>query len=208
MLSGWRSVPGVLLFDGVCNLCNGTVNFLIGRDSRRLLKFASLQSEYGQKQLERFNFPLDYRGSVILIQGDQVYTRSDAVFRCTRVLDFPWWLLSVFQVFPKFVRDAVYNLIGHNRYAIFGKSETCRVPTREERERFLQVRACFFPFFVLFFLFLFVVMSQISPVVSVPKRLASLGLLFFSRVPAGFRKGDIKLEALGKANVQHQRCEP
>ena len=127
----------VLLFDGVCNLCNGAVNFLIDRDPEARLRFASLQSASGQQLLRRFELPTDQFDTMVLVEGDRYYTRSTAGLRVARRLKWPWPLLSVFMVVPRPLRDLVYDCIARNRYRWFGQQENCRVPTPELRSRFL-----------------------------------------------------------------------
>ena len=128
----------IVLFDGVCNLCNGTVRFVSRRDPAGKLSYASLQSDYGQGALERFNRPKDELDTFILLEGDRVTTRSTAALRLTRYLRFPWPLLSVFLAVPRPLRDAVYKWIARNRYAWFGRVEVCPLPTSELESRFLS----------------------------------------------------------------------
>ena len=126
----------VVLFDGVCNLCSGAVQFIIKRDPSAYFKFASLQSAYGQQQLTRFGLDPNSLHSVILIQGDTIYQRSDAALEIVRKLGAGWPLLFGFKILPRFLRDAVYNLIAGNRYRLFGKKDSCWIPTPELKSRF------------------------------------------------------------------------
>jgi predicted DCC family thiol-disulfide oxidoreductase YuxK len=128
----------IVLFDGVCNLCNGVVQFIIRNDQAGVFQFASQQSEAGQKLLELHQQPA--MDTVVLINGDKVYTRSDAVLEIMKRLPAKWSWLSVFKIIPKFLRDAVYKLIGRYRYNIFGKREACWLPTPELRARFLDAK--------------------------------------------------------------------
>ncbi|MEZ0368417.1 MAG: thiol-disulfide oxidoreductase DCC family protein [Candidatus Sericytochromatia bacterium] len=128
---------GVLLFDGVCNFCNGSVNFIIDHDPKGYFKFAALQSEAGQKLLERFNLPRSDFDTMIVIEQDKVYTKSTAGMRIARHLGFPWSLGSLGLILPRFIRDAGYSLVARNRYKWFGKQDQCRIPTPEIRARFL-----------------------------------------------------------------------
>lgn len=130
----------VVLFDGVCNLCNATVNFLIDRDRDARLRFASLQSEPGRALLASrgVTVPEGDPESIVLVEGDAVWQRSDAILRLGRHLPAPWRWGAVLLVVPRVVRDAVYRWIARNRYRWFGRSETCRVPTPELRARFLR----------------------------------------------------------------------
>jgi predicted DCC family thiol-disulfide oxidoreductase YuxK len=132
-----RRGEAVLLFDGVCNLCNAAVNFVIDRDPRGRLKFASLQSRTGQELLERFDLPTGDFDTMVLVEGDRCFTRSTAGLRVARRLRQPWPLLYGFVIVPRPLRDAVYGLIARNRYRWFGRQESCRVPTPELKARFL-----------------------------------------------------------------------
>ena len=128
----------VLLFDGICNLCNGAVNFVIKRDKKAILKFAPLQSEVAKKLLEDFNLSHNEMKSFILIENNESYIKSTAALKVCRYLKNPWPLMYGFIIVPKFIRDGIYNWIAHNRYRWFGKKETCMIPTPELRERFLN----------------------------------------------------------------------
>ncbi len=130
----------VVLFDGVCNLCNGTVQFILDRDPAGYFRFAALQSEAGSKALAAHGraAPAGEPESIVLIEGDRVYDRSDAALRIARRLGGAWSLLYAFIVVPRVVRDAVYRFIARNRYRWFGRTEECRVPTPELRARFLS----------------------------------------------------------------------
>lgn len=126
----------IVLFDGVCNLCNGSVNFIIDRDKQQF-RFASLQSEVGESLLARHGLPASYLGSLVLVEEDCVYTKSTAALKIARRLDGLWPLFYVFIVFPAGVRDFFYDVIARNRYRLFGKSDACRLPTAAERARFV-----------------------------------------------------------------------
>lgn len=127
----------IVLFDGVCNLCNGSVQFLIKRDRQARLRFASLQSDTGQKLQADLGMDPQALDSVVLVEGDRWYKESDAALRIARNLPGPWKLLAAFRIVPRPLRDAVYRLIARNRYRWFGKAETCWLPTPELRSRFL-----------------------------------------------------------------------
>lgn len=128
--------PIIILFDGVCNLCNGFVNFLIGRDANKRFKFASLQSEFGESVLKKNNLRTDDYQSVIVLDNDRVFTKSSAIFKVIEQLP-NWRWLGIFKILPSVLLDAIYRLIAQNRYRIFGKRDSCRLPTPELRERFL-----------------------------------------------------------------------
>ena len=127
----------IVLFDGVCNLCSGSVQFILKRDKNNLFQFASLQSKPGQEYLKKFNLPADTFNSFVLVEGDNIYTRSTAALRIARNLKGWKWLYG-FRIVPKFIRDAVYNLIAKNRYRWFGKKDECWIPTPELKSRFLE----------------------------------------------------------------------
>ena len=128
----------VILFDGVCNFCNGAVNFIIRRDKKSLIKFAALQSEPGRKLLQRFNLPTDELSSIILIEDGNVFTQSSAALKLCKYLTGLWPLMYGFIIVPLFIRDGIYKWIAKNRYKWFGKKDHCMIPTQEVRTRFLQ----------------------------------------------------------------------
>ncbi len=128
----------VVLFDGMCNLCDGTVRFLIARDRHARLRFASLQSETAGELLGGRDRPdLGIAGSIILVEGDRIFDRSDAVLQIATLLGPPWSFARVVSPIPRAWRDAVYRAIARNRYRVFGRRATCRIATPSERERFL-----------------------------------------------------------------------
>lgn len=130
----------VVLFDGVCNLCNATVNFIIDRDRHARLMFASLQSDAAKALLRARGaaVPEGDPESIVLIEGRAVWQRSDAVLRLSRHLPAPWRWSVVLLAVPRALRDLVYRWIARNRYRWFGRSEVCRVPTPALRARFLK----------------------------------------------------------------------
>lgn len=128
----------VLLFDGVCNLCNGSVQFVVDHDPEGTFRFAPLQSETAEDLLAEVGFD-DYDfGTVVLVAGDEYYTKSEAALRVARELESPWSWLWLCRFVPAFVRDRVYDLVAEYRYAVFGRKDRCMVPTPELRERFLD----------------------------------------------------------------------
>lgn len=126
----------IILFDGVCNLCSGSVQFIIKRDPAAYFRFASLQSDFGQRQLARFKLDQNSFHSIILVQGDRYFERSDAALAIVRKLSGAWPMLYGFKILPRFLRDAIYNLISRNRYKFFGKKDACWLPTPELKSRF------------------------------------------------------------------------
>ncbi|MEQ8706464.1 MAG: thiol-disulfide oxidoreductase DCC family protein [Phaeodactylibacter sp.] len=127
----------ILLFDGVCNLCNSSVQFIIERDPEARFRFASLQSEEGQGLLHTFGARLPDLSSVVLVQDGKLYARSEAALRVARQLKGGWALLYAFIVVPRPIRDAIYNWIARNRYRWFGKKEACMIPSPDIQSRFL-----------------------------------------------------------------------
>lgn len=128
----------IVLFDGVCNLCNASINFIIDHDRKRRFRFAALQSEAARAALERAGASDDLPDSMILIDSRGVHTRSDAALRIASRLGLPWSLLAVFLALPRFLRDPIYACIARNRYRWFGRQNACRVPAPELRARFLD----------------------------------------------------------------------
>ncbi|RLA62198.1 MAG: thiol-disulfide oxidoreductase [Epsilonproteobacteria bacterium] len=127
----------ILLFDGICNLCNRWVQFILRRNKSRSIIFASLQSSSGQKLLKDHHLPQqDFDSLIVFFQG-KVYKKSQAVFILVKQLDFPWSLLGVFKIIPKILSDKVYDLIAQSRYKIFGKKDECMVPDESLKDRFL-----------------------------------------------------------------------
>lgn len=128
----------IILFDGICNLCNAVVRFIITRDRKNLFRFASLQSEFGQLVLQKFHLSSNTFNSFILLKKGKVYTRSTAALLVAKQLPGGWPLLYAFIIVPRFLRDAVYNLIANNRYKWFGKKEECWVPTPALQSKFIE----------------------------------------------------------------------
>lgn len=129
----------ILLFDGICNLCNRAVQFIIRNDPAGKIKFASLQSDTGQKFLQTFGLSKAEFFSLVFIYNDTVFLRSDAVLQIARLLKKPWPLLyPLGRIIPRFFRDKLYNLISKNRYRIFGTRDECMVPSPEVNNRFLE----------------------------------------------------------------------
>lgn len=122
----------------MCNLCNGAVNFIIDNDPKGHFQFAALQSDFGQQKLAALGFDQAAFDSLVLLQGEEVFTKSSAALRIAKQLKFPYPLLYVFIILPPFLRDAVYNLIARNRYKWWGKRDSCRMPTPELQSRFVE----------------------------------------------------------------------
>ncbi|MEM6723328.1 MAG: DCC1-like thiol-disulfide oxidoreductase family protein [Bacteroidota bacterium] len=128
----------LLLFDGVCNLCADSVQFVIERDPKGRILFASLQSDLGQRVVELAKLQSAYLNTVVLIDNGKVYKRSAAAMRTTKFMKGAWPAFRAFLIVPEFIRDAIYELIANNRYKWFGKKEVCWMPTPELKARFLD----------------------------------------------------------------------
>lgn len=134
--------PGdrVVLFDGVCKLCSGSVRFLIAHDPHRKIKLASMQSTEGQALLHWFNLPTEQFQSMAFIEDNAVFERSDAFIRIMRHLPWPWRAFSAILVVPRPVRDWCYDRIALNRYRLFGRHNMCLLPDPAHKGRFLDNR--------------------------------------------------------------------
>lgn len=130
--------PNIILFDGVCNFCNFWVSFIIRHDRKKQFQFASLQSEFAKKYIPNNQDTTDNFHTIILINGDIIQTKSTAVFNIVKHLNFPWNLLVVGIIFPKFIRDYLYDLVATRRYQWFGKSNACSIPTKADQDRFVS----------------------------------------------------------------------
>ncbi|MFK3723006.1 thiol-disulfide oxidoreductase DCC family protein [Pseudomonas monteilii] len=132
--------PGetVVLYDGVCKLCNGVVRFLLRNDPQARLRLATVQSPEGQALLAWAGLPQQHFNTVAVIRDDQVWVRSDAFFELVPQLSSRWHWLKIFQYVPKAVRDAVYDLVARHRYRWFGRYERCQVPDARDQGRFLK----------------------------------------------------------------------
>ena len=128
----------VIFFDGVCNFCNNSVNFLIDRDPGAVFRFASLQSDLAKDILPAKGIDPSRMHSIILLKNGRVFQRSNAALEITKDMPGLWPVLWVFKLVPSFIRDFFYNIIANNRYKWFGKLDSCRMPTPELRERFLD----------------------------------------------------------------------
>jgi len=128
----------VVLFDGMCNLCSGAVQFIIKRDPGGKFKFASLQSKTGVKYSEKFNIDTNKGDSIVLVQGNRHHVKSSAALRIAIGLKGAYPILYAFIIIPAFLRDAIYDFIAKNRYKWFGKKETCWLPTPELKARFID----------------------------------------------------------------------
>jgi predicted DCC family thiol-disulfide oxidoreductase YuxK len=127
----------ILLFDGVCNLCNGFVQFVLKRNKKANVYFGALQSESGQRLLKEKGLSLDKFETLIVITNGKVLKQSHGVFFICQQLDFPWPLLGIFRIIPRFITDFIYDKIAKSRYAVFGQRDVCMMPTEDIKNRFI-----------------------------------------------------------------------
>jgi predicted DCC family thiol-disulfide oxidoreductase YuxK len=129
--------PAIILFDGVCNFCNGTVNFIIKQDKKGIFRFAPLQSEKGRQMLAQMGLSEKYLNSFVFIEHGKAYMKSTAGLRLYNRLPWYWKWTQIFWLVPRFIRDAVYDMVAKHRYKWFGKKEQCMLPSAEIKSRFL-----------------------------------------------------------------------
>ncbi|MEY9970115.1 putative DCC family thiol-disulfide oxidoreductase YuxK [Lysinibacillus sp. RC46] len=127
---------GIILFDGVCNFCDSSVQFIIKYDQAAYFQFASIQSEAGQALLAQYEVPENI-DSVILIEQGKVYFESTAALKICRRLDSFWPVCYILIMIPPSIRNTMYRLFAKNRYRLFGRKEVCLLPTPSQRNRFL-----------------------------------------------------------------------
>lgn len=130
----------VILFDGVCNFCDASVQFILKRDKKERFFFASLQSDAGQKLLKKYHVPEDV-DSMIVIEDGRVFYKSEAALRISRQLKSPWWLLYGFILIPAPIRNIGYDFIAKNRFKWFGQKDHCMLPPENFRRRFLSEKS-------------------------------------------------------------------
>ena len=133
-----NSNHSIILFDGVCNLCDGFVQFVISRDKTGKYKLGSLQSEAAQSILREFNLPEAELKTIVLVENGKVYLRSKAVLKILEQLGGIYKTAVLFKVYPAFISDGVYNFISKHRYKMFGKKNSCMIPTPELKSRFID----------------------------------------------------------------------
>ncbi len=128
----------IVIFDGVCNLCEFSVNFIYERDQKGKFTFTPAQSPLGQELLQNYQINTDKLDTVVLVKNNSAYSRSTAALKIAEELDPPWNSLQIFSLLPLAIRDALYDWIARNRYEWFGKKESCMIPTQELKSRFLE----------------------------------------------------------------------
>ena len=133
-------MPGksIILFDGVCNLCNGFVNFIIQRDKKNSFQFGSLQSAKVQELLKQYNYTSTQMSTVILLENEKIHTQSTAVIKIAKQLGGIWALFNAFIIVPRFIRDFLYNLVARHRYRLFGRRDACMIPGSEWNAKFIE----------------------------------------------------------------------
>ena len=128
----------IIFFDGVCNLCNRSVNFLVRHDKKGILKFASLQSTYAQKVIPKALLNHEKLDSIIVYTDGKFYDRSTAVLKLCKILGGLYTVFLIGYLLPRFIRDGLYGFVANHRYRWFGQTENCNVPTADLKERFLD----------------------------------------------------------------------
>jgi predicted DCC family thiol-disulfide oxidoreductase YuxK len=131
-------VSATILFDGVCNLCHGFVQFVIARDPGARFRFAALDSPAAQRLLREAGVTTPLPDSIVLVEDGRIFLRSAAALRIARGLRFPWPLAAAFLVVPRVIRDRVYDAVAARRYRWFGRRDTCLLPTADLARRFLS----------------------------------------------------------------------
>jgi predicted DCC family thiol-disulfide oxidoreductase YuxK len=130
----------VILFDGVCKVCNAWSNFIIQHDSEHKFKLCSVQSDEGIQILAHFGFPTDFYETMLYVEGGECFQRSDSFFNVVSQLGYPWKIAYILKMFPKTIRDWGYNRIALNRYKLFGKYDYCTLPTADHESRYLSAK--------------------------------------------------------------------
>ena len=127
----------IIIFDGICNLCNSSVDFIIKRDHRKLFLFTPYQSDTAKEILKRFGIEQENISSICLVEEGKISVKSDAILSIVKRLSFPFSLGYLFIIVPRAVRDFLYHIVVKNRYLWFGRKETCRVSGKNDKDRFL-----------------------------------------------------------------------
>lgn len=130
----------IILFDGVCNLCNGFVRFILNRDKEKKFQFASLQSVYGIALSTHYHLSTTLPETIVLYDGQKIRTESDAVIHITSRLNGLWKCTVLLLLIPRFIRNPIYRLVARNRYKLFGKRDECMIPTEDIKGRFIDTQ--------------------------------------------------------------------
>jgi len=129
----------LVIFDGVCNFCNGAVNFIIERDPYEKFAFTPMQSDFAQETLRSYGIEKVGVDTIILVKNGKIFIRTNAVLEIAKDLTGYWYLLNVFKVVPRPVRDWLYRVIARNRYKLFGRATKCKLPTPDVKNRFIGI---------------------------------------------------------------------
>tara|TARA_B100001250_G_scaffold357133_1_gene332665 strand:+ start:250 stop:669 length:420 start_codon:yes stop_codon:yes gene_type:complete len=129
----------IILFDGICNLCIGSIQFIIKKDSKDIFRLASIQSEVGQKIIKKYSIDIVKKDSIILINGNNITYQSTAIFSILYKLNTFWRILLIFYILPYPIRDYIYSLVAKSRYSLFGKQNTCIAPNKNIKSKFLNI---------------------------------------------------------------------
>lgn len=132
-----KTTTKIVLFDGICNLCNRLVIFIIKQDADAKISFASIQSHAGETLLNKYKISNSEFDTIVLICGKVAYTKSDALLRIFKIIGGFWKFFYIFIIVPKPLRDWVYIKISHNRYKLFGKRNACMIPSEKIKDRFI-----------------------------------------------------------------------
>jgi predicted DCC family thiol-disulfide oxidoreductase YuxK len=127
----------VVIFDGVCVFCNGVVNFIIYRDPRSIFAFSPMQSEVAQSLIKKHHASKEILNTLMLIKNGRCYLRTDAILEIAKDISGFWYLFNIFKIIPRPIRDCLYSIFARNRYNLFGKRNTCMVPTENIKKRFI-----------------------------------------------------------------------
>jgi predicted DCC family thiol-disulfide oxidoreductase YuxK len=129
----------IVIFDGVCNLCNGAVNFIIKRDPQAIFAFAPMQSDFAKELMKKHQIANIGIDTFLLIRDEECFVFSSAALEIAKDLTGYWKILNFFRIVPAVIRDAFYKLFARNRYRLFGRQETCMIPAEKVRSRFVSV---------------------------------------------------------------------
>jgi predicted DCC family thiol-disulfide oxidoreductase YuxK len=127
----------VVIFDGVCVFCNGVVNFIIYRDPRSIFAFSPMQSEVAQSLIKKHHASKEILNTLMLIKNGRCYLRTDAILEIAKDISGFWYLFNIFKIIPRSFRDFLYSIFARNRYKLFGKRNSCMVPTENVKKRFI-----------------------------------------------------------------------
>lgn len=127
----------IIIFDGVCVFCNGVVNFIINRDPESIFAFSPMQSELAQSLIRKHHASKEILNTLMLIKNGRCYLRTDAILEIAKDLSGFWYLFNFFRIIPRSIRDHLYTLFARNRYYLFGRRNSCMVPTENVKKRFI-----------------------------------------------------------------------